>query len=199
MSIETSQCEVCGTVVMAKFLRKHMDYVHGTGVERHEAPLGVDPKNGVQAKPKAPPASKPKHKAGTINAIAKVKTSKMTSSPKQLPAPKSKSKTSPPSIPKSQSKSSPKQAMLRLISRLEALRESIRPKPKLLAKGSRRASPKLTCALCGQTVSKGQMLEHKHEVHGERKVVPSPVQQHSPNRWVRVFQGGLPGLGKRNR
>lgn len=57
----------------------------------------------------------------------------------------------------------------------------------------------LICALCGAQISPGSMLEHKESAHGERKIVPSPVQPHNGNQWVSVAQGGLPSLGKRSR
>lgn len=53
------------------------------------------------------------------------------------------------------------------------------------------------CLLCGQLVHAGTLLTHKSEVHGESRVTPSPVRSKGSNVWVNVFQGGLPGLGKR--
>lgn len=52
------------------------------------------------------------------------------------------------------------------------------------------------CILCGQIVKLGQMLVHKHIVHGEN--FSSSTVGHVPNsQWVRFVEGGLPGLGKR--
>ena len=53
--------------------------------------------------------------------------------------------------------------------------------------------------LCGESVPKGKILEHKEKMHGEAKILPSPVRKKSGNIWVSIFQGGLPGLGKRSR
>lgn len=57
----------------------------------------------------------------------------------------------------------------------------------------------LICVLCGEIVPRGQILEHKEKMHGEAKILPSPARKKSGNIWVSVFQGGLPGLGKRSR
>lgn len=57
---------------------------------------------------------------------------------------------------------------------------------------------KLTCVLCGAVVRYGKMLEHKYLAHGEQKYTSSHTT-HKPNQWVRVYQGGLPSLGKRRR
>lgn len=51
------------------------------------------------------------------------------------------------------------------------------------------------CILCGRLVSPGKMLVHKHLVHGE--AFSSSTVGHVPHsQWVRVFEGGSPGLGK---
>lgn len=69
------------------------------------------------------------------------------------------------------------------------------------AKGGGRVNPvfgdPVVCVLCGQLVHAGTLLTHKAEVHGESRVTPSPVRSKGSNVWVNVFQGGLPGLGKR--
>lgn len=57
----------------------------------------------------------------------------------------------------------------------------------------------IVCPLCGVRVPPRQMLEHKHQAHGEQQVVPSPAQPHNENRWVHVSSGGLPSLGKNSR
>ncbi len=54
------------------------------------------------------------------------------------------------------------------------------------------------CVLCGAQVPAGQMLAHKEEAHGEARVVTSPLQPHRSG-WVSIWQGGLPGLGRRSR
>ena len=56
----------------------------------------------------------------------------------------------------------------------------------------------LKCILCGVRVPKGDLLKHKADVHGEMQVTPSPVRSKGTNAWVSVYQGGLPGLGKRH-
>ena len=55
----------------------------------------------------------------------------------------------------------------------------------------------MVCVLCGQGVAAGSILKHKAEAHGEAQVVPSPARNKRTNTWVSVYQGGLPGLGKR--
>jgi hypothetical protein len=55
------------------------------------------------------------------------------------------------------------------------------------------------CILCGQSVESGKMLAHKHDVHGEKIYSCSTVGRSPKSQWVRIFQGGLPGLGKRKR
>ncbi len=68
----------------------------------------------------------------------------------------------------------------------------------LEAKYPKKGRP-LVCALCGEAVPRGTLLEHKEKVHAEKSVAPSPVQPHDPNRWVSIVGGGLPSLGKRSR
>ena len=52
------------------------------------------------------------------------------------------------------------------------------------------------CILCGQIVKLGQMLVHKHAVHGE--AFSSSTVGHVPNsQYVRFVQAGSPGLRKR--
>jgi hypothetical protein len=53
------------------------------------------------------------------------------------------------------------------------------------------------CCLCGEHIPAGKLLVHKEQRHGERIVTQSPVYRHV-NTWVRVVQGGLPGLGRRH-
>lgn len=60
-----------------------------------------------------------------------------------------------------------------------------------------RISFKLNCVLCGKSVSKGDLLAHKQEFHGEKIVSDSPSRSRSRSGWVRVVSGGLPSLGKR--
>lgn len=55
------------------------------------------------------------------------------------------------------------------------------------------------CALCGQSIPLGQMLKHKEDRHGEYPATPSAVKLRRQTTWVRVYQGGLPSLGKRSR
>lgn len=55
----------------------------------------------------------------------------------------------------------------------------------------------LVCILCGERVPKNGLLKHKADAHGELQVTPSPVRSKGSDVWVNVFQGGLPGLGKR--
>jgi hypothetical protein len=64
---------------------------------------------------------------------------------------------------------------------------------------SGKASTPASCPLCGVKVQPGEMLEHKHQVHGESRITPSPTLPHNENQWVSVAQGGLPSLGKRSR
>lgn len=56
----------------------------------------------------------------------------------------------------------------------------------------------IVCVLCGETVPKGVLLRHKHDRHGEREITPSPAQDHKGG-YLKVFQGGLPSLGKNSR
>ena len=53
------------------------------------------------------------------------------------------------------------------------------------------------CCLCGEHIPAGKLLVHKEQRHGERMVTPSPGYRNI-NTWVRVVQGGLPGLGRRH-
>lgn len=55
------------------------------------------------------------------------------------------------------------------------------------------------CPLCGKLVPAMQMLDHKVKIHGETRVVKSPLRRVNENLWVSVLQGGLPSLGKRSR
>ncbi|MEF8699336.1 MAG: hypothetical protein V5B33_08430 [Candidatus Accumulibacter sp. UW20] len=52
------------------------------------------------------------------------------------------------------------------------------------------------CVLCGQIIKPGQMLVHKHIVHGE-KFSSSTVGRVPDSQWVRIIQAGSPGLRKR--
>ena len=56
----------------------------------------------------------------------------------------------------------------------------------------------IVCVLCGEFVSKGKLLKHKHERHGEMQIAPSPSHDRKVD-WITIFQGGLPGLGKNSR
>lgn len=66
-------------------------------------------------------------------------------------------------------------------------------KSKILESGS------VKCVLCGKSIESGKMLAHKQQVHGEKPYSSSTVGRSPSSQWVRVFQGGLPGLGKRHR
>lgn len=54
------------------------------------------------------------------------------------------------------------------------------------------------CIKCGVRIKAGGMLEHKEQVHGEF-ASPAIKMPHNPNRWIRVYSGGLPSLGKKSR
>lgn len=54
------------------------------------------------------------------------------------------------------------------------------------------------CVLCGEHIRKGGLLQHKYQVHGENKILHSPVNQRK-SVWVTFVQGGLPGLGKNSK
>ena len=56
----------------------------------------------------------------------------------------------------------------------------------------------IVCVLCGEAVRKGTLLRHKLDRHGEMEISPSPEQDHKGG-YVKVFQGGLPSLGKNSR
>jgi hypothetical protein len=84
--------------------------------------------------------------------------------------------------------------------RLKVERKIERATRKIAGDGRRRASQTpVPCPLCGIPVQPGEMLDHKHLVHGESKITPSPALPHNENQWVSVAQGGLPSLGKRSR
>jgi hypothetical protein len=78
-------------------------------------------------------------------------------------------------------------------------------KARLLEKGAmllakhKREPPPLICILCGEVLPKGGMLSHQAEIHGHRKVVPSPPKSPVKPQWVSIVGGGLPSLGKRRR
>jgi hypothetical protein len=76
-------------------------------------------------------------------------------------------------------------------------RQSPHGKPK----GSKKSPSKAgtVCPLCGLRIPPRQILEHKHRVHGEAQVVPSPIQPRKENQWVSMVSGGLPSLGKNSR
>lgn len=57
----------------------------------------------------------------------------------------------------------------------------------------------LLCPLCGLTVQYGKMLEHKKTEHNEAVVKRKPVNEQPKSVWVKVYQGGLPSLGKRSK
>ena len=62
-----------------------------------------------------------------------------------------------------------------------------------------RGSSGLNCVLCGARVAFGEMLAHKEKVHGEARVSRSQTGLNAGRSvWVSIFQGGLPGLGKRH-
>jgi ribosomal protein S27E len=55
----------------------------------------------------------------------------------------------------------------------------------------------LVCPLCGDTLARGTLLDHKALVHGEKHVARgSQVQPHRDKARVPFVSGGLPGLGK---
>jgi len=56
----------------------------------------------------------------------------------------------------------------------------------------------VTCVLCGKHIEKGGLLQHKYQVHGENKILRSPVSRRK-NVWATFVQGGLPGLGKNSK
>ena len=63
---------------------------------------------------------------------------------------------------------------------------------------SRRLAYGLVCVLCGNRVAPGELLTHKVTVHGEKRFSqPDAINTSGKHLWVSVFQGGLPGLGKR--
>jgi hypothetical protein len=57
----------------------------------------------------------------------------------------------------------------------------------------------LVCVLCAAELERGDLLRHKLIAHGEQMVVPSPATWRNDSKWVSIFQGGLPSLGKRSR
>lgn len=73
------------------------------------------------------------------------------------------------------------------------------PRNQLLMRQPAGTSKSTVCPLCGVSIPSGQILDHKRVRHGERINASSPQMPHSPNRWVKVYGGGLPGLGKRSR
>lgn len=72
----------------------------------------------------------------------------------------------------------------------KAIRRKNRPKDK--------AKPikKTKCFLCGAMVE--FMREHKHKVHGESLILPSPTTRRPKNLWLTIYEGGSPGLGKKS-
>lgn len=140
--IETSLCNICGTVVMKSFFHEHMTYVHGSrtdGLKRSKSSKDNQPEKRSHAQ--------------------KIATSEKNK----------------------------KQVSNRKI-----------PTPKEIIKDPRFESAPVKCILCGQSIKSGQMLAHKQSVHGEKPYSSSTVGRSPSNQWVRVFQGGLPGLGKRH-
>lgn len=58
---------------------------------------------------------------------------------------------------------------------------------------------KVKCILCGELIEprRGAMAEHKNKAHGETLYKSSPIGKAKVNSWVKIYQGGLPGLGKK--
>lgn len=71
--------------------------------------------------------------------------------------------------------------------------------PKGIVKVKRFENTPVKCILCGQSIEAGKMLVHKQNVHGEKPYSSSTVGRSPSSQWVQIYQGGLPGLGKRHR
>ena len=79
------------------------------------------------------------------------------------------------------------------------LKARLRERGAELVKKYKKAAPRLRCPLCGEAVERGGILQHKADSHGEKPVVSSPPMPHNSNRWVSIYCGGLPSLGKRSK
>lgn len=71
--------------------------------------------------------------------------------------------------------------------------------PKGIVKAKKFENTPVKCILCGQSIEAGKMLVHKQNVHGEKPYSSSTVGRSPSSQWVQIYQGGLPGLGKRHR
>jgi len=95
-------------------------------------------------------------------------------------------------VKKSKQKKSPPPVSIESLYRRSKVR-STNPSAKYSKKKS------ITCVLCGKMVKSGTLLEHKRNVHGENESPPrlGLWGLGTSSGWVTIWQGGLPGLGKR--
>lgn len=69
---------------------------------------------------------------------------------------------------------------------------------KLVFPEKRKSFPRgVVCILCGTVVPYGSMLGHKNRVHDELFSVPNTMPSGVRQLWVKIVQGGSPGLRKR--
>ena len=74
--------------------------------------------------------------------------------------------------------------------KLDNLAQKIKSKPNEIFKAK--------CILCGESVESGRMRYHKYIKHGESLIIPSSKTKKSKKiHWVKIYQGGLPSLGKK--
>lgn len=124
----------------------------------------------------------------------------MLGCPPPMPAPKSKPKNTREKLKSQDPKSI---AALAALSRpgKSPVRGKKQPQGLKTKQGRHDSTPQqkggLVCFLCGERVPKNGLLKHKEDAHGEMQVTPSPVRSKGADAWVSIFQGGLPGLGKR--
>lgn len=67
--------------------------------------------------------------------------------------------------------------------------------PRIVRPPPQKKQPLTVCILCGAKVS--DIRQHKHDIHYERLYISSPTHSIKDNAWVTIYEGGAPGLGKR--
>lgn len=173
-------CPGCGVCLTIDTLKKHLKKVHGFQ-EPFSLSKAVYELSGGQIT--ATDLYSENTSAG-LNDSEKENSS--TSNSCQVPAGKSKTRT-----PK-------KLKTKKLLQRSNNRSSSLKLKRSNETKSKDRS--KIVCILCGEKIQRGQMLEHKREVHGEDRLNTKHRRCYrKSSQWIQIVSGGLPGLGKRNR
>lgn len=81
----------------------------------------------------------------------------------------------------------------------KSIKAALRAKGEELKKKYPKSRKPIICPLCGVAVPTGGILAHKEDVHGEKRVTPSPARSIKSDGWVSVVRGGLPSLGRNSK